>query len=88
VDLPLLAPSLIVAAVFALAISLGEFGATALIARPEFPTVPMAIYRLLGQPGAANYGQAMALATILMAATAAAMLAIERLGGRGTGWRL
>ncbi|MGB7114813.1 MAG: hypothetical protein WBD56_01600, partial [Anaerolineales bacterium] len=59
-------------------ISLGEFGATALIARPEYPTIPIMIYRFISQPGALNYGQALALSTILMAATAAGMLAIER----------
>lgn len=79
VDLPIGARAIIVAATFAFTISLGEFGATALIARPEFPTIPIAIYRLLGQPGAINYGQALALSTILMVVCATGMLAIERL---------
>ena len=79
IDLPLVGRALIVAATFAFTISLGEFGATALIARPEYPTVPMAIYRFLGQPGGMNYGQALALSTILMLITSAGMLAIERL---------
>jgi len=78
VDLPLVGRALLVAATFAFTISLGEFGATALIARPEYPTVPVAIYRLISQPGALNYGQALALSTILMVVTAAGMLAIER----------
>jgi thiamine transport system permease protein len=73
----------VVAAVFAFTVSLGEFGATALIARPELPTVPVAIYRYLGRPGALNYGQALALSTLLMGVTAAGMLAIERLEPRG-----
>ena len=79
VDLPLVGRALLVSAAFAFMISLGEFGATALIARPEFPTIPVLIYRLLSQPGAINYGQAMALATILMLVTAGGMLLIERL---------
>ncbi len=79
IDLPLVGRALIVAAAFAFTISLGEFGATALIARPEFPTIPLMIYRFLSQPGALNYGQALALSTILMAVTAAGILAIERL---------
>ena len=85
VDLPLVGRALLVAGTFAFAISLGEFGATALIARPEYPTIPVAIYRLIGQPGAVFYGQAMALSTILMVVTAAGMLAIEhfRLPGMG-----
>lgn len=79
IDLPLVGRALLVAAVFAFTISIGEFGATALIARPEHPTVPIAIFRYLSQPGAVNFGQAMALSTILMAVTAAGMLSIERL---------
>ena len=79
IDLPLVGRALLVAATFAFAISLGEFGATALIARPEFPTIPVLIYRLLAQPGAATYGQAMALSTILMLLAGGGMLAIEKL---------
>ncbi|HLF91217.1 MAG TPA: iron ABC transporter permease [Anaerolineales bacterium] len=79
VDLPLVGRALLVAATFAFTISLGEFGATALIARPEYPTVPVTIYRLLGRPGALNYGQGLALSTILMLVTTGGMLAIERL---------
>jgi thiamine transport system permease protein len=78
IDLPLVGRALLVAAAFAFTISLGEFGATALIARPEYPTMPVVIYRLISQPGALNYGQGLALSTILMAVTAAGMLAIER----------
>jgi len=78
IDLPLVGRALIVAATFAFTISMGEFGATALLARPEYPTVPLMIYRLISQPGSLNYGQAMALSTILMLITAFGMLAIER----------
>jgi thiamine transport system permease protein len=78
IDLPMVGRALLVAATFAFTISIGEFGATALIARPEYPTIPIAIFRYLGLPGALNYGQAMALSTILMGVTAAGMLAIER----------
>jgi len=79
IDLPLIGRALIVSATFALTISLGEFGATALVARPEFPTIPVVIYRFLSQPGGLNYGQALALSTILMVVTTLGMLAIERL---------
>jgi len=78
IDLPIIGRSLLVAATFAFTISLGEFGATSLLSRPEFPTVPVVIYRLLSRPGALNYGQALALSTILMTFAAAGMLAIER----------
>jgi thiamine transport system permease protein len=79
IDLPLAGRALLVAAMFAFAISLGEFGATALIARPENPTIPVLIYRLLAQPGALTYGQAMALSTILMLVAGGGILAIEKL---------
>jgi thiamine transport system permease protein len=78
IDLPLIGRALFVAATFAFMISLGEFGATALISRPEYPTVPVMIYRFISQPGALNYGRALALSTLLMAVTAAGMLVIER----------
>jgi len=79
VDLPLIGRAVLVAATFAFTISLGEFGATSLIARPEYPTVPIAIYRFISQPGALNYGQALALSTILMLIASIGMLTIERL---------
>jgi thiamine transport system permease protein len=79
IDLPLLRKPLITAALFSFAISLGEFGATLFLARPEFPTIPVAIYRFLGQPGSLNYGQAMAMATILMVLCTVCILGIEYL---------
>jgi thiamine transport system permease protein len=78
VDLPIVARAALVGAVFAFTISMGEFGATSLIARPERPTLPVAIYRYLDRPGALNYGQAMAMATVLMLVCAAGFLAIEQ----------
>ncbi len=66
------------ATVFAFTVSMGEFGATALIARPNLPTIPVAIYRFLGQPGALNYGQALAMSTLLMLVCAVGFLGIER----------
>ncbi len=78
IDLPLIGRGVIVAATFAFTLSIGEFGATSLIARPEYPTIPVAIYRLLSRPGAINYGQGLALSTILMVVTTVGMLAIER----------
>lgn len=79
VDLPLAGRAILSAATYAFTISIGEFGATALVARPEYPTITLAIYRLIGQPGAIHYGQALALSTILMIFTALGMLAIEKL---------
>jgi thiamine transport system permease protein len=86
IDLPIVGRAALAAAAFAFAVSLGEFGATAFIARPDAPTMPLAIFRLLGQPGAATFGQAMALSVILMLLTATAVSAIDRtrVGGVGT----
>lgn len=77
IDLPLMSKSLVAAAIFAFTISLGEFGATIFTARPETPTIPIAIYRFLGHPGAMNYGQAMAISAILMVVTAVGFVVIE-----------
>ncbi|RME36773.1 MAG: iron ABC transporter permease [Thermoflexia bacterium] len=79
VEWPILWRASLAAATFAFTVSLGEFGATLLLARPEYPTLPVAIYRFLSQPGGLNYGQAMAMTTILMAFTAGGILLIERL---------
>ncbi|MEV5092994.1 iron ABC transporter permease [Streptomyces griseoincarnatus] len=85
VDLPLVRRALLIAAGFAFAVSLGEFGATVFIARPDNPTLPVAVARLLGRPGDLNYGQAMALSTILMIVCAVALLVLERLRTDRTG---
>ena len=85
VDLPLVRRALLIAAGFAFAVSLGEFGATVFIARPDNPTLPVAVARLLSRPGDLNYGQAMALSTILMVVCAVALLVLERLRTDRTG---
>ncbi len=85
VDLPIIGRAAGVAAVFAFTVSMGEFGATALLVRPEYPTIPIAIYRFLGQPGGLNYGQAMAMATILMAVVSGGILVMERMRIPGVG---
>ncbi|MEU7426913.1 iron ABC transporter permease [Streptomyces sp. NPDC040750] len=85
VDLPMVRRALLVAAGFAFAVSLGEFGATVFIARPDNPTLPVAVARLLSRPGDLNYGQAMALSTILMVVCALALLVLERLRTDRTG---
>ncbi|MBE2183856.1 MAG: iron ABC transporter permease [Anaerolineae bacterium] len=78
IDLPLMRRAIIVGITFAFTVSIGEFGASLFIARPESTTIPIVIYRLLGQPGAANYGQALAMSTILLLVCAAALVIIQR----------
>lgn len=80
VDVPIASRAVAVGAAFAFAVSLGEFGATAFLPRrPDTLTAPLALFRLLGTPGETLQGQAMALAVVLMAATAASVLVIEGL---------
>jgi thiamine transport system permease protein len=78
VDWPILSRATLAASTFAFTVSLGEFGAATLLARPDFPTLPVAIARFLSQPGGLNYGQAMAMSTILMSVTLAGILLIEK----------
>jgi len=78
IDLPILARAMLIGGAFAFAISLGEFGATAMLARAEMPTLPYAIFRYLSQPGSLNYGQAMAMSTVLMLVVALSLVAIDR----------
>ncbi len=85
VDWPIIRRATLTAATFAFTISMGEFGAAFLLTRPEYPTLPVAIYRFLSQPGGLNYGQAMAMSTILMTITVLAVLWIERTRLPGAG---
>jgi thiamine transport system permease protein len=83
VDLPILTCAALVSAIFAFTISLGEFGATSFLARPENPTLPVAIYRYLSQPGELNYGQALAMSTILMLVCSLCIFLIEKISREG-----
>lgn len=78
VELPIVGRAVLVAATFAFMLSLGEFGATALLTRPDQPTIPIVIYSYLSLPGALNYGQALALSTLLAIVCAAGILLMER----------
>jgi thiamine transport system permease protein len=84
IDLRIVTPAIIVAAAFAFAISMGEFGATSFITRPSFPTIPIAIFKLLGKPGAAPFGAAIALSVILMVVTGVSMFVIDAIGTRAS----
>ncbi|WP_370891786.1 ABC transporter permease [Janibacter sp. GXQ6167] len=79
VELPLLWRPLLAAVGFALAVSLGEFGATSFLVRPDKPTLPVVIYQLIGRPGAETQGVAMAAAVLLTVVTVAVMGLVERL---------
>ncbi|MDN4474048.1 ABC transporter permease [Demequina zhanjiangensis] len=78
VDGALLRPAIGAGLAFAFAIAMGEFGATAFVARPDRPTLTTAIARLLSRPGAENVGLAYASAVLLAVTVAAIMLMSER----------
>lgn len=63
---------------FAFATSLGEFGATAFLARPESPTLPVIIFRLISRPGAAEQGVAVSASVFLAVLAAVIMVLVER----------
>jgi thiamine transport system permease protein len=88
VDLPLAARAVGLATGFAFAVSLGEFGATAFLARPDMPTLPVVIYRLIGLPGQDNYGMALAAGVVLATLSAGVMALAERLRGGTSGGEL
>lgn len=74
IDLPILLPAFRTSLVFALAISFGEFGASLLLLRPEYATLPMAVYDFLSKPGVNNYAIGLALAVVLMVVIGAIMM--------------
>jgi thiamine transport system permease protein len=85
IDLPLISRGILVGATFAFTVSMGEFGASLFVVRPDMPTIPVVIFRLLGQPGATNYGQALAMSVILMLVCAVSFALIERVRDAGAG---
>ncbi len=76
IDGPMLARPLAAAALFAMLVSLGDFGAIALFGNEEFVTLPTLLYQRIG-----NYrsDDAAAIALILLAAAAALTAAAGRL---------
>jgi thiamine transport system permease protein len=84
VELPLLWPAAVAGAGLCFVLSLGEFGATLLLQRSDFATLPIAIYQALARPGEADLGRALALATVLMLIVAVSFFVVERLRYRGS----
>lgn len=85
VELPLAWRPLVAAAGLAFAVSLGEFGATSFLARPDFPTLPVVIFDLLGRPDPAAFGAALAASVVLGTVTAVVTVAVDRLRVGGVG---
>lgn len=78
VELPLLRSAMVSAAIFAFAISMGEFNATLTLASSTIVTLPIVMYRLIGSY---NYQGACALGTILIAVSAVVFIATGRAKG-------
>ena len=84
VDWPLVRGAALTGAGFSAAVSIGEFGATSFLARGEDSfTAPLAVFRLVSQPGAVLRGQALALSVIIgvLVATIAALIEWRRSDG-------
>ncbi|MFZ1283624.1 MAG: iron ABC transporter permease, partial [Propionicimonas sp.] len=86
IDAPLVLRGLGLAVGFAVSTSLGEFGATSFLARPDRPTLPVVIFMLIGRPGAENVGMAMAASVVLAVLTAGVMAVAEWIGPREVTW--
>ena len=79
VELPLVASGVVAGAAFALAISIGEFNSTVILAEGATSyTMPVAVERYLGSR---TLGPASAMGTVMLAVTAASFVVIDRLGG-------
>ncbi|WP_425455406.1 ABC transporter permease [Amycolatopsis palatopharyngis] len=84
IDLPLTARSVVAAAAFGYVVALGEFGATSFLARPDAPTLPVAIATLISRPGILNNQMAYAACAMLMVVTALVVAVIDRLRAGST----
>ena len=85
VDLPMVARAGLVGAAFAFVVSLGEFGATQFIVRPDSADRPDDHLRLLVPPRGTHLLRAMALSVVLMVMTVVVALSIERTRPGGLG---
>jgi len=79
VDLAIGWRPVVAASGFAFAVALGEFGATSFLSRPDRPTLPVVIFRLIGLPGGDNLGMALAASVVLAAVTVGVIALVERL---------
>jgi len=85
VELPLLIPSILVGAVFAFAMAIGEMSATLFIALPQNYTLAVAIYNNLG---VRRFVEAGASALILVVICVVAFLTMEKISEGSTGGTL
>ncbi len=82
VELPLVWPGVVAGAVFVVAISMGEFSSTIILATgTDQYTMPIAIERFIGR----RLGPATAMGVVLLVVTSVSFLVIDRLGGESFG---
>ncbi|MFP8957747.1 ABC transporter permease [Natrialbaceae archaeon A-CW3] len=82
VELPLVWPGVVAGAAFALAISMGEFSSTVILATgTDQYTMPVAIERFIGR----RLGPATAMGVVLLVVTSISFVIIDRLGGESYG---
>jgi len=81
VGLPIHRRAIVAGSGLAFVACLGEFGATVFLSRSSRPTAPVAIEQLLSRPGAAGYGQAMAMSCLLALVCAVVILLVDRAAG-------
>ena len=82
VELPLVWPGVVAGAVFVVAISMGEFSSTIILATgTDQYTMPIAIERFIGR----RLGPATAMGVVLLVVTSVCFVIIDRLGGESFG---
>lgn len=74
IELPIIAPALKTATVFAVLTSIGEFGAASLLVAGDQATISTVLTQLISRPGSSNYGMAMAMAALLVLFSTALVL--------------
>ena len=79
IELPLLRGAMVSSAIFAFAISMGEFNATLTLSSSTIVTLPIVMYRLIGSY---NYQGACALGTILIIVSALVFIATGTTKGK------
>ncbi len=82
IELPLLRGAMLTGAIFAFALSMGEFNATLTLANSSIITLPIIMYRLIGSY---NFQGACALGTILIAVSAIVFIISELAKGGSHG---
>ena len=77
VELPIIAPGIIVASIFSFAISIGEMAATLFLATPNYITIPVSIYLFIG---VRRFTAAGAMGVLLLVICTVAFVLIQKIG--------